>query len=215
MATYDDIIAYAPVAAFLQNRDTIAEMPQIVRRSQTYVTRRLDHDFFRHAFPGRTADATGVVTTGIDEGLLLEIRSISVVQGNRSHPVHPRDFYMLEALFYDQPRGVPQFWAHTPSGEIRIFPAPGREVTVDISANIKEPVLSPSQQENRISVHHPELMEQAVAMHVALFNLDAQAAQMYSDQLTELLVVVNAEIARRRRDETSQRPIEARNVTGS
>lgn len=214
MATYDEIIAYAPLAAFLQNRDTSDEMPAIVRRAQTYITRRLDHDFFRQSFPGRTADADGIVTTNIPEEDLLEIRSISVFQDNRAHPVHPRDFNMLQALFHDRPRGVPQFWAYTPSGEVRIFPAPGREVTVDISANVKEPMLAPGQQENRISVHHPELMEQAVAMQVALFNLDASATQMYSDQLADLLVTVNAEISRRRRDETSQRPVEVRNVTG-
>lgn len=216
MATYDEIIAYAPLAAFLQNRDTVAEMPGIVRRAQTYLTRRMDHDFFRQDVPQASADAAGVVTHSIPEEDLLEIRSVSILLGGgRQLPIHPRDYPMLVSLYHDRPRGTPQHWAYNPAGKIQVFPAPGRVIPVILSANIREPILSPAVQENRISTRYPELMEQAVAMHVALFNLDPATTQLYSTQVQDMLITVNAEISRQRRDETSQRPTETRNVAGT
>lgn len=215
MATYNDLIAYAPLAAFLQNRDTADQMPDIVRRAQTYVTRRLDHDFFRQSIPGAAADAAGIVTISVSEEDLLEIRSIAIMKGTRPLPVHARDYDMLVMLYHDRPRGEPQHWAYNPDGAIQLFPAPGRPTVVAVSANVAEPVLTPAQQENRLSTQFPELMEQAVAMHVALFNLDQVATQLYSDQVADLLMVANSQISRGRRDETTQRPVETRNVTGS
>jgi hypothetical protein len=215
MATYDNIIAYAPLAAFLQNRDTATQMPDIVRRAQTYVTRRLDHDFFRQSLPATTADAAGLVTYPIDESTILEVRSVSIGIGSRRLPIPPRDYDMLVSLYHDAPRGQPRHWAYNPGNQIQLFPAPGRVLDVFLSANVMEPVLAPGQQENRLSVEYPEIMEQAVALHVALFNLDPTATQMYSEQVGELLMTANSEISRQRRDETAQRPMETRNVTGS
>lgn len=215
MATYNDIIAYAPLAAFLQNRDTVDEMPNIVRRAQTYITRRLDHDFFRQSVAPTTANAGGIVTVNVPEEDLLEIRSVAIGIGSRRLPIPPRDYDMLVSLYHDGPRGQPRHWAYNPDGELQLFPAPGRVIDVFLSANVREPILSPALQQNRLSQLHPELMEQAVAMHVALFNLDPTATQLYSEQVQDLLMTVNAEISRRRRDETAQRPVETRNVTGS
>jgi hypothetical protein len=215
MATYNDIIQYAPLASYLQNRDTVLEMPNIVRRAQEYVTRRLDHDFFRQWLGPTTSNAEGIVALSVAPEDLLEVRSVSIAKGSRRLPVLPRDYDMLVALYHDTPRGWPCHWAYNPDREIQLFPAPGRNVDVFVSANVREPTLAPGQQENRITQIYPDLMEQAVVMHVALFNLDQTAVQMYSAQVQDLLTTINSEISRQRRDETAQRPVETRNVTGN
>lgn len=215
MATYDQIIAYAPLATFTSNRDTVTEMPDIVRRAQDYVVGRLDHHLFRDVLLDTTFDASGDLDDSFFPEDILEIRSIAAeVRTGKFLPLRPRQQEVLEALFIMTPVGDPRYYAELTSGGWRAYPAPGREIAARVSVNIEPDVLSPTNQTNIISTKFPELMEFAVMREAAIFNLDQNLVALYTSETKEALTIANAQISRRKRDEVSQRPRDTSNITG-
>ncbi len=215
--TYDELIAYAPLALIMRNRDTVAEMPNIVRRAQGYLVARLDHDLFRTTVPAAPIGADGIIDDSAFPGSLLEIRSISVqVSPGAWLPLLRRSEEMLIALHSDNPRGQPRFYAVTAAGTIQTYPAIGTAGTsARVTANVAPPALSPTVQTNIISEQFPELFEFATAMEAAVFNVDGVTTQLYQGRVAETLQVANAQISRRTRDESAQRAVETRNIQGA
>jgi hypothetical protein len=215
--TYDDLIAYAPLALIMRNRDTVAQMPEIVRRAQSYLVSRLDHDLFRTMIPNATIGADGIIDQTAFPGQVLEIRSISVqVSPGSWLPLLRRSEEMLIALHSDNPRGQPRFYAVTAASDIQTFPALGvAGKLARVTANVAPPVLAPTVQTNIISEQFPELFEFATAMEAAVFNVDAATTQLYQSRASETLQVANAQISRRTRDESAQRAVETRNIQGA
>lgn len=215
--TYDDLIAYAPLALIARNRDTVDNMEDIVRRAQGYLVARLDHDLFRKMLPSVPVGVDGILDpTDIPAGM-LEVRSVAVQTSPGAWlPLLRRSEEMLVALHSDNPRGLPRFYAVMASGAIQTFPAIGRTGTAArVTANVAPPVLGPGEQTNIISVQFPELFEFATAMEAAIWNLDPASTQLYQGRVAETLQVANAQISRRTRDENAQRAVETRNITGA
>jgi hypothetical protein len=215
--TYDDLIAYAPLALIMRNRDTVAQMPEIVRRAQGYLVARLDHDLFRTMLPSLPIADDGILDTSGVTGTILEIRSISVqVSPGSWLPLIRRSEEMLIALHSDNPRGQPRFYAVTAAGAIQTFPALGvAGKLARVTVNVAPPVLAPAVQTNIISEQFPELFEFATAMEAAVFNVDGATTQLYQGRVAETLQVANAQISRRTRDESAQRAVETRNIQGA
>jgi hypothetical protein len=215
--TYDELIAYAPLALIMRNRDTVAEMPNIVRRAQGYLVSRLDHDLFRAQVPSAQIGADGIIDQTSFPGQVLEIRSISVqVSPGSWLPLLRRSEEMLIALHTDNPRGQPRYYTVTADGDIQTFPSLGvAGKLARVTANVAPPVLSPTVQTNIIIEQFPELFEFATAMEAAVFNVDAATTQLYQGRIQETLPVANAQISRRARDESGQRTVETRNITGA
>jgi hypothetical protein len=215
--TYDDLLLYAPLALIARNRDTVAEMPNIVRRAQGYLVPRLDHDLFRMMLPSAPIGADGVVDQTGFPAKILEIRSVAVqVSPGSWLPLIRRSEEMLIALHSDNPRGQPRFYAVTASGDIQTFPALGvAGKLARVTANVTPPELSPTVQTNIISEEFPELFEFAATMEAAVFNIDPATTELYKGRVTETLQVSNSQISRRTRDESAQRTVETRNITGA
>lgn len=214
--TYDDLIAYAPLALISRNRDTVTEMPNIVRRAQEYLVQRLDHDLFRSTVPAIPVDEDGLCDITAFPARLLEIRSVSFEVAPRSWlPLLRRSEEMLVALHSDAPRGQPRYYAVTAAGEMRLYPAPGRAITVRVTANVAPEVLSPTVQTNIISEQFPTLFEFAATREAAVFNIDPATTQLYESRTQEMLQTANSQISRRTRDESAQRAVETRNIQGA
>jgi hypothetical protein len=215
--TYDQLIAYAPLALIAKNRDTVAEMPNIVRRAQGYLVARLDHDLFRMMQPSAPIGANGVIDTSSFTGDILEIRSVAVeVSPGSWLPLLRRSEEMLIALHSDAPVGQPRFYAVMASGAVQVFPAPGvTGLVARVTANVSPPVLSAIVQTNIISEQFPELFEFAATMEAAIFNIDPATTELYRGRVAETLQVANSQISRRTRDESAQRTVETRNITGA
>lgn len=215
--TYDDLIAYAPLATISRNRDTVAEMPNIVRRAQNYLVARLDHDLFRTLLPAIPIGADGVLDPTDIPGTLLEVRSVQVeVSPGSWLPLLRRSEEMLVALHSDNPRGRPRFYSVTASGDIQTYPTIGETgMTARVTANVSPPVLAPDEQTNIISNQFPELFEFAATMEAAIFNIDPATTELYRGRVDETLLVANRQISRRTRDENAQRAVETRNITGA
>lgn len=215
--TYDDLIVYAPLALIARNRDTVANMEDIVRRAQGYLVARLDHDLFRTTLPAVPISADGVLDPSDIPAGLLEVRSVSAQISTTSWlPLLRRSEEMLVTLHSDNPRGQPRYYAVMASGAIQTFPAIGRIGTVArVTANVAPPTLAPAVQTNIISQQFPELFEFATAMEAAIWNLDQGSTQLYQGRVAETLQVANAQISRRTRDESAQRAVETRNIQGA
>lgn len=213
--TYDDLIAYAPLALFAQNRDTVVEMPNIVRRAQDYLVKRVDHDFFKTELAVTSVDLDGLIYADEPPEGLLEYRSVAVEQApGRWAPLLRRSQDMLDSLFSGSRSGIPRYYAMTASMALRVYPRPPQVIAARITANIKPPTLAPGVQINKLTVEFPELMELAATHEAAVFNLDQNSIAVYAGRLQDALVTANMQISRRTRDESAQRPVETRNVTG-
>ena len=215
--TYDELIEFGPLATISRNRDTVDEMEKIVRRAQNYLVARLDHDLFRLKLPAVAIGADGILDPTDFPGELLEIRSIAVeVSPGAYLPLLRRSEEMLIALYSEAPRGRPRYYAVTAAGDIQTYPVIGEAgTTARVTANVAPAILSPTIQTNIISEQFPELFEFAVAMEVAVFNIDPATTELYRGRVTETLPVANAQISRRTRDESAQRSTETRNITGA
>jgi hypothetical protein len=216
MVTYADLLTYAPLALIAQNRDTVAEMPNIVRRAQGYLVQRLDHDLFRTDLAILPVAETGIVDTISVPGTLLEVRQVLIETAtDRWMPILRRSDEMLQMLFTDTLRGPARFYSFTAAGALKVYPAPGRVTRARVTANVAPPVLSDTVQTNIILEQFPELMELAVTMEAAVFNLDPASTGIYQGRVGEHLQTANAQISRRTRDESAQRTVETRNITGA
>lgn len=213
---YDEIIAFAPLALYAQNRDLAAQLPGMVARAQKYIVSGLDHDAFMTELAPTTIDADGVLDETGFPAALLELRSVSIEIGaGRYMPLRPRDYEMLTALFSDRPHGRPKFYAQDPAGGHRVFPAPGRVIPARVRANVEPDPLAPGTQENAISLRFPRLLQLATTREAAVFMLDAQMVELYETETGNALRAANAQVGRRTRDEASQRPVDTRNVQGA
>lgn len=219
--TYDEIIAFAPLALYAQNRDLTAEMPQLVKQAQDYVVSRLDHDAFATTtLPDTTISAEGMLDTSPITSRLLELRSLSwEFAPDRFQPLLPRAYEIMLMLYSDRPRGRPRYYAQAdgfdPLPLIRVFPAPGRVLTARARGNIAPESLAPGVQENLLSRNFPQLLQYATAREAAVFMADPAMQQRWEDELTDALVAANAQVGRRTRDEAAQRPVDTRNARGS
>lgn len=213
--TYDELLTYAPLALFARNRDTVVQMPQIVRQAQDYLVKRVDHDFFKTDLPLTAVDDDGRIYASGPPAGLLEYRSVVVEPlPGRKVTLTRRSQEMLDALYNDGRRGQPRYYAMMADKSLQVYPSPPQEMGARVSANIEPPTLGPDVQINILTIEFPELMQLATTHEAAVFNLDQGSTVTYAGRLSEALTAANRQISRRTRDESAQRPVETRNVTG-
>ena len=216
MTTYDDLISYAPVAAYASNRNTVDELPGLVRRAQSYVTERLDHDLFAGDLEDVVIGTDGYVHPEMLPETFLELRYLAIeARSNSFRPLHPRAENMLEALYAAGPAGVPIYYARIKDRLYRVYPQPFRPLNARLRANAAPPMLSPAVQTNILTERFPEVVEMSLLRQVAIYNVDEPLTQRYTEELTGLLGAANRQVSRLARDETAQRPVDTRNVQGS
>lgn len=218
MTTYAELIAYAPIALYAQNRDLALALPDIVARAQRSVVRRLDHDAFRDELV-TTADQDGDVDTAPFLALgdaMMELRSVFARRPTetRWRPLFRRNWDMLETLYGSAGSGFPRHYAERDDGW-QVYPRPGQTISIRASFNMEPPVLSPTAPENVLSTRFFEVMQAATVRECAVYMLDANAIQLYGQEVEAQTTAANAQIARRRRDETGMRGVETTNAGGS
>lgn len=212
---YSQLLTYAPLAAYTQNRATVDEMPSIIRRAEEYIIARLDHDLFRVELPDTVVGDGGVIAGTPLPVDVLEVRSVMMQIGtDRWMALIRRGYETMCALHSDVPRGQPRYYAERGDRTLVAFPAPASSPLIKITVNQKPPPLSRSNQDNIITERFQELMEVAVVKEAAEFNLDQSAVALYAEKLRDILIAANNQISRWTRDESAQRPVETRNVTG-
>jgi hypothetical protein len=211
--TYDDMLEQVPVAAFARNNDLIAEMPNAIRRAETYVVDRLDHDAFRMPPQDVTFGTDGAATLPDN---VLELRAVRIrFRSSGWTPLLPRHEETLHALFAGQPPGNPRFYAQPAHGTVQIFARPSTATAGQLVYNAKPAELGPTVQTNLLTDDWEAVMRAAVLREAALFMNDQKLIPIYQAELADLLTAANMAVARRRRDETAERPRETANVRGA
>jgi hypothetical protein len=211
--TYDALVSKIPVAAYARNQDLMDEMPDVVSRAAAYVTDRLDHDAFHAAPQDVTIPTTGELA--LPAGT-LEVRSLRVRFAGRGWtPLLPRHVETLTALFAARPVGRPQFYGRAAEDTVLVFPRPAQPVTAQLVVNLRPAALGPATQTNVLTERYEAVLRAAVLREAALFMADQGLLSTYASETDTLLTAVNAGLARQRRDETAQRPMETANVRGA
>jgi hypothetical protein len=216
---YTDLITISPINAYSKANDLTAELPRLVERAHKRVVQRIDHDLFETDLGSVPVATTGIGNlTGISAPVLarlMEFRSVFMDDGSGNRwALTPRDRGTLRMLYPNDPQAGPRYY-ETPGTAVRVWPRPYVAMTAHLWAAIEPEVPSGSVSTNIIMDKHPLTMEWATAMEVAVFMLDKDMIATFKAELDSALMEANLQIGRRRRDESAQRPIETRNVTGT
>lgn len=224
--TYAELLVEVPVWLMAQNRDISDDIPEIVRNAHHTLMGRIDHDIFKAVLDTLVVGPPATPTPGTDYSLLdlsadnlrvLEVRALrfDYMKEQERTPIERRELEFLTMLYSRNRPGRPRFYAEFPTPlKYRVFPYPNREYALEATANIEPPVLGPSQQSNVIAAKYPNVMLKACLREGALFMKNQKDAATYEAELTAALTEANLSTARKRRDETAQRPQETANAVG-
>lgn len=214
--SYQELIDYGLRASYASSRDMTAEMSGLVRRAQHYVELSVDHDLFADVERSFTIGMDGQIGPAVLPPRMLELRRVEVgPTPERMFTLLPRSEAMLAALFPGETPGMPLYYARLYERLYRVFPLPYAQMRCKIRANVRPPLLGEGQPTNILTEEFPDVMEFAVMREIAMFNLDAPQAETYANAMRERLMASNAQVSRRTRDESAERPSERRNILGS
>jgi len=218
--TYDDLIRRVPQWLYAQNRSLVLDMDDIVRQAHDQLIGVLDHDLFRSIITGETMTAAsmGVLDLSAEDPPVLEVRSIRVRYRDGVDdwtPLQRRNLETLTMLYARNRPSRPLYYSEY-NGPliIKAFPAPKQDYELEIAANVEPPVLSETQQTNTMSILAPRAVEKAVFRQAAIYQKNWEDAQVYEKEMIQAVTEANAQVQRRRRDETETRPVETSNIQG-
>ncbi len=216
--TYDDLIAAIPSTLMAQNR-TLAEpdeLQRVVRRAEDEIIERIDHDAFRARLDGHIVDpANHVIDLSQEARRVLEVRALQLVIPDGVYPLERREVERLNALYFGGSMGMPRYYAEDDDPLLlRIFPRPDTTYSVNVSANIEPERLAPAVPQSVLTRTYPRLLEMMALKHGAHFMRNMGDEQRYGALADAALMEANAQLARRRRDETGVTSAQTANRVG-
>lgn len=214
---YDELIRRVPIWMIAQNRDLVAEMPNIVQQAHEQLVGLIDHDLLKTRLPPIPVALDGLVDLTAVAPQVFEVRSLSIPYKDAGMvPLERRGLQYLQALYPKSKPGRPRYYAE--DGEtllLRMFPPPPVVLQCDVEANQEPPVLSPTNQTNLFGEKTPRALEMATIYRAAYFMKEWDTAQQYQTEMIAAVTEANSQVVRRRRDETDTRPIDTANRQGS
>lgn len=214
MVTYLSLLTDIPAALNAQNSEMIDEMPAIIGRAERFVVGLLDTATLR-TMPWEMTVAPGELLWLPDD--FLEVRQVAYANpAGGWMPIFPRQEEMLRARFSGRPPApYPKYYAELYDRFLEMFPTPSIELCVRISANRRPPYLSECDPTNELTERHPDLLRAAALREGAVFMEDESQVAQYTQEAQSWAEISNRAAARRRRDESSQRPNDTSNVQGA
>jgi hypothetical protein len=216
VTTYADLIRDIPIWLYAQNRDIVAEMPRLIKDAEDQIYNLIDHDLFQTVITG-----SGLVKDNPDLDIsamdIMEIRAIRIAyRGDNSWtPIERRNLEALTMMYSRMRPGRPRFYADYGNYDgLRFFPVPNADVQLEITANVAPEGLTDTNQTNILATKFPRVYEKAVLKQGALFMKNPNDAATYETEMQAALTEANLQIARRRRDDVGQRPVETANARG-
>lgn len=220
MLTYDELIRRTPEWLYATNRRLVNEMPAIVEQAHQQLIHVMDHDLFRTLVTTTVGPGNnGVLDLSTQDPRVLEVRAVRLRYRDGDDDWTPMRRRGLEFLSMLYPRNRPKrpgFYAeYNGPLVLKLFPNPDRDYDVEVTANVEPPVLSPTTQTNIISQQFPRAIEKATFRQAALFQKNWEDAAKYEQEMMSAITEANAQVQRRKRDETEQRPMDTTNVDGT
>jgi hypothetical protein len=216
MATYDSLVTNTPIWLYAQNKDIVAQMPDLIADAEDQIFELIDHDLFQETLTGKTI-LQGQPDLDLTSDLIQEIRAIRIsYRGAYSFtPVERRDLEFLTMLYTrnipDRPRYYGQYGSFD---QVRLFPIPRQDYDIEITVNKAPPRLSPSVQTNILIAKYPRVYEKASLKQGAIYMKNPADAATYDTEMVNAIMEANMAIGRHRRDETGTRPLETANSKG-
>lgn len=214
--TFSTLITETPQAIQAVNSAIVAEMPAIIRRAEGMITSRINPDLFKKRFPLIFIDyGTRVVDLSADL-TIMGPREVYVAYGRLYRPVIRRGRDYCRSLYpNDRAKDTPRFYAEAEPRVLEFFPFPKDGTQWEGMMNVKALPLGAGQDTNLFTNEVPLLLEHAVRMFASVWMHDQERAGTYSGLFEAELSEANNVIARRRRDEASERPRPKDNVAGA
>jgi hypothetical protein len=222
--TFDYLIARVPVALVASNLNWTAELPALIRRAELRVLRGCNPDLLKQKLTGTLGAASRVIDLSSTatypyfkalRELWLDVPGTSATPPSR-RVLLPRSHDYLTALYgNDLATSLPRFYCEAEIKRFELYPFPDAAYAWSAFANLEAVPLSPSNQTNLFTAELPQVLEQAAILEGAMWMKDTAAVQIWQEQLDRSLGDTGVEIARKRRDETTVRPRQTDNVTGT
>lgn len=226
--TYDELVRSVPIWVYATNRDIVAEMPRIISDAEDELVLKIDHDLFQTVLTGFTIGPPAVPDPGEDYSVfdltdhdprVFEVRAMRLAYKGEHDwvPLERRPLEFLSMLYSRNKPGRPRYYAEFGDTlRLRVFPYPAQEYQLEVTANVHPLRLGPTPeaQTNRLTRDFPRAVEKACLRQAALFMKNWEDATAYGNEMTSALTEANAQMARRRRDETGTRPEETVNAVG-
>lgn len=215
--TLSDLRTWLPDAILAPNApDLAANIDTIINDAEYRLHDELDHDAFRDAFFGQTSNGAEIDVGAL--GSVLEVRWIAAHGAGADRiPLEPIDLAAAHALYADETATTPRFYAETGASFVYALfpPPPSGNVSLDIFVNVRPPLLADGAEENVLTQRYPRVLRRACELEAATFMRQwRQIEERHRPRYDEAVAAANADIARRRRDETGVRPRDTANVRG-
>lgn len=215
---YTELASEVPRILMAENSELTAfsTFADVVRRAHDQLVGLLDHDAFATSILNERISETGRIDLSALTPRVFEIRSMGLIMPDGSRrPVLPRGYEVMTTLFPAGTTGLPLFYASVAPLVVQVFPRPTAVAYVDLQVNREPPVASAATPDTVLTRDYARAHDAVVLRHAALFMKDWESADRYTAELTAALAEVNPQVARRRRDETTQRPRATENVSGA
>jgi hypothetical protein len=217
---FNSLVADVPAQLMARNTDLIGYMPKIIEQAERDMPPSVDHDLFRAsasiALSAGTSEIDFTAGHPTTSARVLELRSIRLESAGSRWMLPMRNLEAMVAQFpSDASRGTPRHYAVTEADMIfALFPTPDVAVTAHVMMNALPAALTAEAPTGVYTTEADQLFEFRVFLRAAMYLKDQASIAIYREEVAEATKMLNAQIARRRRDETQVRPIETTNAGG-
>ena len=222
--SYSSLLVDVPEALYAQNSALVAKMPTIIEEAEDQLMLVMERDLFQTLLTSYTvgsnthpppANSDILDLTGEDPPI-MEVRSIRLAHGTGFVPLERRDVEAMSMLYTRGIQAQPRFYAEIGSFlRYRIFPYPDKLYAAEINANVRPLRLSLTQQTNVFTSQFPRALKSSTLHRAAVFMKNAKDEAHYREEMTSAVLEANAQVQRRKRDETGRRPVDTTNMQGA
>jgi len=225
---YASLVADIPVRLMAENRDWPDELPNVIRKGQERLLEGLHPDALRQSIAGFveleqigggtepivTIEGWIDLTGTADFGEITSLQLVIVPGMTRS--VLPRAYDFCEALYSTGAPELPKYYAEKTPGWYALYPPPDQAYAYQGIANLRCPLIGPDgPATNLLTDKYATLLEYACCVDGAIWMKDNSAVQIWEAAYNGRLQSVNANIRRRRRDETTVVTRSTENAAGA
>ena len=220
--TYDTLVVDVPRILMAENSRLVDDMDLIIRQAHELIFGVVDHDLYRATLPAIPLDPLGEIDLSTEDPPVFEIRALRLTRPgeNQAIPLRRREVEWLTQVYHQGLLGEPLYYCEDGGLlQLRVYPVPdvtGYQVTPVVN---QHPVVLGSDdgaggkvQTNVLTERASRALEKACLYQGALYMKNPADIETYKREFNEAVVQVNAQIKRRRRDDTGEQPRDATNT---
>lgn len=216
--SYSHLLTWVPNQLMASNRTLVDEMPNVIRQSEEHLYGAIERDLFHVKLTGPFSISPGSSSVDLASvsPQVFETRSVNLQYRSGWVPLEVRDRNYLRMIYSTARGGVPRYYCEEGGVlQLAFYPTPSQSYQLEVYANQQPLALGVSQETNSLTTLAPRLVEMTTCYFGALFMKNAPDTQKFEQEMNKSLMETNAQVSRRRRDDTGERPRETANVKGT